>query len=441
LGAYTALRFFDTASIDQSTLNQKDANMTTALNSRTLKLWMLAAATAVTLVACGGGGGGGDVAGAPPDAPASPISVNPLQFNAIATSDGHSCAVTVDGGVACWGENRLGQLGNDSTVDSSVPVIVQGLTNATAVSVNTGISCALRATGLVFCWGGAVQNQIDPTISNTKIPVEIAGITNAVGVSVGGSHACALRGGESSSGLNVFCWGNNSNLNLGDTIFNIGVGGIEPKRVPLGGSADGVAISSSAHSCALDNLGVVRCWGNNQFSQLGVAASSGELPRVITGFSATVKTVSAGNRHSCAVLIDGKVACWGSNPDGQLGEGTQISSFLPVNVPGINDAVDVSASMSHTCALRANGAVMCWGSGSSGNLGGVGPAVSSLLPVAVQGLQDAVSISSGMFHTCALRANKAIVCWGQSNLLGSGSTSTASNPVPTQVSGGTIYGK
>jgi alpha-tubulin suppressor-like RCC1 family protein len=82
--------------------------------------------------------------------------------------------------------------------------------------------------------------------------------------------------------------------------------------------------------------------------------------------------------------------------------------------------------------------VLCWGNGEDGQLGN-GQFVDSLVPVTVQGLQDAVAITSGERHTCAIRANKTAVCWGKAGFLGS--NTTVNSAVPVEVTGGAIFGK
>jgi alpha-tubulin suppressor-like RCC1 family protein len=427
--------------------------MNIQLSSRVLHLWALAAVSTVALVACGGGGGD---ASAPTPAPApapaasapapvaSPAPVNPLL--GISAGKNHTCAITTGGGVSCWGQNgQEGALGNDSTVTSAVPVAVKGLTDAIAVAVGgidgAGTSCAVRTNGKVVCWGFGGNGWLgNGSSASSKVPVEVTGVTDAIAVSMSDKHACALRGGALSVGFNAVCWGNNELLQLGDTIANSGAFSLTPKRVAIGSSSEGVALSSgAAHTCTVYASGGVRCWGDNSKGQLGQAASAGGLlPTLMTGFSTSAKTLSAGGGHNCAVLADGKVACWGDNTYGQLGNGTTTASLTPINVPGISNAVAVAAGSAHTCALLATGAVQCWGRGESGWLGD-GLGVSSLVPVTVKNLQDAVAISAAALHTCALRANKTAVCWGKALFLGS-ATATDSL-VPIEVTGGAVFGK
>lgn len=164
--------------------------------------------------------------------------------------DGHSCALTVAGGVKCWGFGDLGQLGNGAVSDSTIPVDVVGLASGVdSIAVGGFFSCAL-ASGQVWCWGEKYG----------FVPVPISSGIKAV--SAGGDHACALTkiGG-------VKCWGSNYQGQLGGGILDTYT------NTPLdvtGLQSDVVKISAgSYHSCALLTSGRAKCWGANIDGQLG----------------------------------------------------------------------------------------------------------------------------------------------------------------------------
>jgi len=146
--------------------------------------------------------------------------------------------------------------------------------------------------------------------------------------------------------------------------------------------------------------------------------------------------IAAGSGHTCAIREGGKVYCWGLNGEGQLGTGSMSpASLVPVQVTGLNDAVALAAGPYHTCALRPSGQVVCWGRGSSGQLGDGSFVTGAPTPVTVSGLSDAVKIAAGEYHTCALRATGAVACWGNggSGQLGNGLNTP--QPTPVAVSG------
>ncbi len=152
----------------------------------------------------------------------------------------------------------------------------------------------------------------------------------------------------------------------------------------------------------------------------------------------TVSTsVSVGNTHSCAVLVDSTVSCWGRNGSGELGRGTTSLSEAPGLVSGITDAVEVAVGQFVTCVRHATGSVSCWGSDGYEMLGdGVAGTASTTSPNPVVGITDAVGITVGIRHACAVRATGTVSCWGwnSSDQLGR-DIGTVEDPTPTTVPG------
>jgi len=131
------------------------------------------------------------------------------------------------------------------------------------------------------------------------------------------------------------------------------------------------------------------------------------------------------------VLTDGTVRCWGENEFGQLGNGTTATSTTPVQVVGITGAVDVSLGWRHSCALLGNGTVQCWGQGQFGQLGN-GSTTNRTTPVQVSGITGAVGLTAGWWHhSCALLGAGTAQCWGANDWgqLSNGTTTGSSIPV------------
>lgn len=169
----------------------------------------------------------------------------------------------------------------------------------------------------------------------------------------------------------------------------------------------------SNHVCALRKDGSVACWGMNSYGQLGDGTTNDSArPVELIGLTG-IATISAGGNHTCALRQDGSVTCWGLDLDGQLGDGAvyTLQRLTPVEVSGLTDATAISAGGNHTCALRRDGSVACWGLNRSGRLGD-GTEDNRNTPVAVKGLAGAVSVSAGSDQTCALRQDGSVACWG-----------------------------
>ena len=158
-----------------------------------------------------------------------------------------------------------------------------------------------------------------------------------------------------------------------------------------------------------------------------------------------VAEVSAGGGHVCALLRNGELRCWGQNDVGQLGNGltdelctreprSPSCSLRPTSVVGIPDAVKVCAGGWHSCALRANADVMCWGRNDWGQLGD-GTAVNRAVPVRVVGLPaNVVEVACGLgVGTCARTIDGDVWCWGESMLEPREGNLPKGHPVAQQV--------
>jgi alpha-tubulin suppressor-like RCC1 family protein len=344
----------------------------------------------------------------------------------MATGYAHNCAVTSAGGVMCWGYNKYGQLGDNSTTDKSQPGPVIGLGNGiSAVTASQFYSCALTTEGTVKCWGQNLYGQLgNGTATNSYTPVAVPGLTGVVAISSGLAHSCALL----ATG-NVKCWGSNSNGQVG----NGSAGGATTPVSVIGVSgAIGIA-TGQGHSCAVLSNKTVQCWGDNSWGQLGNGTTVRSLTRVnVTGLS-DATSIAAGTTHTCANTTAGSPKCWGNNNNGQLGNGTVATALLPTPVTGLNSGVTTIAASGFsvsTCAVLTSGDAKCWGNNASGQLGN-GNKVNQNIPVSVTGLSGGVSaIVVGTSTACAL-VPSGLQCWGDNNSgeLGVGTFSPIPFPV------------
>jgi len=171
------------------------------------------------------------------------------------------------------------------------------------------------------------------------------------------------------------------------------------------------------HACVTMDTGAAWCWGSNDSGQLGdgTVSTTGWPVRVL-GLAGAVQ-VRAGNTHSCAVLADGTVRCWGNNYAGQLGDGTTLDSPVPVQVSGLSNVRSIHVGTGtyygsgHTCALKTDGEVHCWGSNHHGKLGD-GTSTNRSTPVRVINLLPAISLATGEGFTCAVQNDGVPKCWG-----------------------------
>ncbi len=346
-----------------------------------------------------------------------------------------TCALPTAGGMKCWGDDWAGQIGNGLQGRQLVPADVLDLPDQ-ITSLGTGDShtCVTTSTGKVKCWGSNAYGQLgDGTSALRYTPVDVLGLSNGVAyIGSGAAHTCALT-----SAGGVKCWGNNDYGQLGDgtTIYRL-------TPVDVYGMTSGVkAIAVGGyHTCALLQTGAVYCWGYNRYGQLGTNSTNRHLtPENVTTLKSGVIAVTAGFAHTCALMVYGGVKCWGDNGKGQLGTGDNKISEVPVIVVGIYglQVIEISAGESHTCALLSTGAVKCWGNNYDGQLGN-GARSNSTRPVDVSGLTGAQWVAAGLYHTCVLLAGGKVECWGgnYSGQLGDGTTDVRITPTEVQGLGG-----
>lgn len=244
-------------------------------------------------------------------------------------------------------------------------------------------------------------------------------------MALGSAHSCALVDGG-----RVKCFGANdqAQLGAGDLVDRGGAQGemAALQFVNLGAPAT-VLAAGARHTCALLESGAVKCWGVNDYGQLGLGdvARRGEtadqmganLPAVNLGSGRTAIRISLGERHSCAVLDDQSAKCWGNNTYGQLGQADvnhrgnapdQMGDALASVALG-QGVLDVAAGGRHTCFLLADHSVKCVGDGGQGQLGNGGVAGA---PVNLGEGRTATKIMASFVHTCAVLDDASLKCWG-----------------------------
>lgn len=302
------------------------------------------------------------------------------KWKAIEVGHLHSCGLADDGRVYCWGHNGQGQLGI-GTIDfraHATPELVSGgLTFRSLASLTGGTyhSCGVTIDSEMYCWGLNTGGQLG-TGSVTSLessPARVGGAQTFDGPAAGGGYVtCALASGA------ILCWGANGSGQLG-----VGSYDSSPHPNPvasLGGHIfAGVSVSGN-HVCGNTAAGEAYCWGSDSRGQVGRGGSS-------TGGRVTVPTpvvdghsfdqVSAGRLHTCGVRSDGVGLCWGYNHHGQLGRGfssgTGDAYPTPAPITGALDLRRIAAGSQHSCGTTVGGEIYCWGRNSDFQSGGSSP--------------------------------------------------------------------
>lgn len=201
-----------------------------------------------------------------------------------------------------------------------------------------------------------------------------------------------------------------------------------------------------SHTCALLNSGAVQCWGSNQYGKLGNGTGNSlitytSVPGNVVGIN-TATAISAGGNHTCALLANGQVKCWGWAASGQTGHGEILDgtsahyAATPVEVVGIDNAIAITSGSGHSCALLATGSIKCWGSNKNGIIGTGSLAVSNYaVPESVINITNAIAIGAGSDHNCAVLTSGLVQCWGWNNRYQVSSAVYGSTATPSTVPG------
>ena len=349
-------------------------------------------------------------------------------WTSLSAGENQTCATRNDGTAWCWGANSQGQLGDGTRVGRTTPTQVGTGTNWTTVSTGNGYTCGLRGLGDRWCWGANFYGQLgngtaSPGAFNPLVPIRVGNETwNEISAG-GNTHTCAVKTDGS-----AWCWGRPRGA-LGAGHFSYEVA---PHQVP-GSITDWAQLESGAlSSCGIARAGSMWCSGltagttSTKFTQFGTASDWSD--------------VTTGTNHVCGLRGAGTLWCAGQNDRGQLGTNGTPGSSLILQVGTDSDWTDVEASSSRTCGVRSNGTAWCWGDNFYGQVGDGTSRNTRLVPTQVGTATDWASLSVGYNHTCALRTNGSLWCWGENRdgQLGDGTTTTE-RTTPVQVGTATTW--
>jgi alpha-tubulin suppressor-like RCC1 family protein len=372
------------------------------------------------------------------------------------------CGLTTAGTVLCRGGNKSGDLGNGKPLCVRTPVQVQGLAGVEDVFPAAYSTAAVLSDGSVATWGKQFA------LANSFVPESQVSLgTGNTFVRFGCLHPpyrddCAYVG--SPSGLSYYdaSGGPVVNTRLGAStgapfqaayppgsntgnLFDIGAKddgavvvyaasadantyGIFGDGTTASSSGDLVTISAVSgvtgfagrnydadHACVWLGDGTAKCWGRNQYGQVGTGdTTTATTPQQVLffGTGVNVERMAVGVAHTCAVAQDGRVLCWGRNYSGQLGSGDNTDYHRGYPVAGINSATDVACGNSHTCVLLEDKTVRCWGSNEYGQVGDGSYDLARNSPGPDIGLSDVEQIRAGGDYMCAVHTDRTVSCWG-----------------------------
>jgi len=246
----------------------------------------------------------------------------------------HTCAITTTGDAYCWGSNIEGQLGDATgSSSSSVPSPVFTAASFLEITAGGGHSCGITDDQSLLCWGYNGSGQIgDGTLTQRNSPVFVddppsAGPVDWIQVSAGGGYTCGI-GAPSTSSTLEFCWGENGQGQVGD-------GTTTDRTQPAVVESPEVLTEIRAgrlHTCGISDQYELLCWGDNRSGQIGDGTTTDRTSPTRVFGTLSFEAPGAGSNHSCTLTREDGVYCWGANELGQVGDGTNVDRLTPARV-------------------------------------------------------------------------------------------------------------
>jgi alpha-tubulin suppressor-like RCC1 family protein len=387
---------------------------------------------------------------ASPAGPALATTAAVLSFRQVSAGWDHTCGVTTNDRIYCWGENSEGQLGDGTTADRLRPVKVTGGFRWREVTAGFQSTCGITVDDRAYCWGIGWLG--DGSEFRTQItPVAVAGGLSFRHISNDpqSNHTCGITTNE-----RAYCWGLNQVGQLGTGTIDP-IASLSPVAVTGGRHFREVSVGPS-HTCAVNPFGRIWCWGFNINGELGDGTTTpsgcsidallclSPVPVRVHGNGLVFRQVSAGGGttgptgnggYTCGVTTDNRAHCWGANKFGKLGNDGTRDFNVPYPVAGDHHFRQISAGELHACAITPQNKAYCWGLNKVGALGDGTDAFRQRHPVPVVGGLQFSSVSAGNLHTCAVTPSGAAYCWGGNRVGQLGDGTTTNRVKPTAVVG------
>ena len=260
-----------------------------------------------------------------------PLLINSgTKYASVSAGDSHTCAITSLGALQCWGFGGLGSLGDGTNTSSRTAgaITVSPGVQWAEVAVDGNHSCAISIDRALYCWGYNAEGQVgNGGFTNQASPVRVfaGAVSTFSDVRVGGNHSCAISQANA-----LFCWGKGNDGRLGFT-------GSKVKNWPTPVAiAPTIAFKSVAPgafgTCAISLENKLYCWGLNFDGQVGDGTRVSRDTPIAIDVAADYQDVSLGGWHGCGIKTSGSVTCWGGNWWGEVGDGTYINKWTPTTI-------------------------------------------------------------------------------------------------------------
>ena len=350
-----------------------------------------------------------------------------LTFSQVSAGRNHSCGVTTDHRIFCWGFSGLSNtppvaLGDGSSSGSLAPVAVGGALRFQQVSAGFSTTCAVTLDHRAYCWGVNDRGEVGDGSTTFRLrPVRVAGGHLFRQIETTFEHTCAVTYPDN----RAYCWGWNVDGQLGD---GTRTDRLKPVAVASALSFRQVTTGYD-HSCGVTSDDRAFCWGKNKVGQLGDSTTVGRRVKpTLVARGLSFRQVDAGREFTCGTTVDDRAFCWGEGRSGQLGINRLAFMFWPRLVAGNLPFTRVSAGDFLTCGETRANLAYCWGLVFTGS--GFFP--QTLTPRAVPGGLKFAQVSASAGQACGKTPESVGYCWGAglSGELGNGLTINSATPVP-----------
>ena len=320
-----------------------------------------------------------------------------------------TCALTADGKLHCWGENRFGEFGNGTSAPSAVPVAAGGELSFDwiAGSMGTPQMCGVTSEGDAYCWGYNTSGELgDGTTVNRNLPVRVIADLDFRALA-SSYHTCGIT----TEGT-AYCWGSGlgGQLGTGD-----GASTSVPARVQTEALYSTIT-NGMQFSCALTLVGDAQCWGWGAGLGSGPADRSVNVPTPVSG-GLKFQSISAGEEHVCAATVSGQVYCWGKltafYPEGFRPTPVRIDTPAPIVSVVSGSRVFVGGA---SCGLDAQGVAYCWHSGRAAER--------------VPGGRRYAGLAGGHGQFCGYTPGGSAYCWHWTSAGGDRLVLSTPRPIP-----------
>ncbi|UXR64272.1 hypothetical protein EZJ49_14485 [Bdellovibrio bacteriovorus] len=342
----------------------------------------------------------------------------------------HNCYIDTVGDLYCFGDNTYKQLGNNAVTPSASPLKIAGYSNVKKVSVGMGFTCFIDSSDKVRCLGKNDEATSGQAVSApVATPTLYASVTKAIDVATGNRMACAID--DVAGTRTVKCWGKTINDVAGSATAT-SITDIPNDIISL--TVNGSILADVRHACGLTESGDVYCWGSNYRSRRGAASGSvGWTTANKVTLPVKAVKVQAGTDSTCALGEDDSLYCWGAGLPSTSNVNEYLESYIPLKLDNFNENVtDFQLTELVSCAITVSSRIKCWGVNKLGELGNgiAGDAWRTVAFNPAQTFDKYLQVATGVYSTCAIRANKTVTCWGQNDegQLGNNSRNPISRP-------------